>query len=47
MRYIRKQVLSLSHGIAAKMLTFEKFYTVLDSVHTSAHVDLRHRNNNN
>jgi hypothetical protein len=46
MRYIRKQVLSLSHGIAAKMLTFEKFYTVPDFVHTSADGDMRARNNN-
>jgi len=29
-RYIRKQVLSLSHGIATKMLTYEQFYTVPD-----------------
>jgi hypothetical protein len=41
MRYIRKQVLSLSHGIAAKMLTFEQFYTVPDFVHTSADGNLR------
>ncbi len=46
MRYIRKQVLSLSHGIAAKMLTFEQFYTIPDFVHTSADVDMRTRNNN-
>jgi hypothetical protein len=36
MGYIRKQVLSLSHGIAAKMLTYEQFYTVPDFVHTAA-----------
>jgi hypothetical protein len=47
MRYIRKQVLSLSHGIAAKMLTYEQFYTVPDFVHTASDRDLRHRNNNN
>jgi len=35
MKYIRKQVLSLSHGIATKMLTFERFYTVPDFVHLS------------
>ena len=39
MRYIRKQVLSLSHGIAMK-LTFEEFYTVPDFVHTSDDGDL-------
>jgi hypothetical protein len=47
MRYIRKQVISLSHGIATKMLTFEQFYTVPDFVHTSADGDVRSRNNNN
>ncbi len=47
MRYIRKQVLSLSHGIAAKMLTYEQFYTVPDFVHTSADGDLRARSNSN
>jgi hypothetical protein len=47
MRYIRKQVLSLSHGIAMKMLTFEEFYTVPDFVHTAADSDLRSRNNAN
>jgi hypothetical protein len=47
MRYIRKQVLSLSHGIATKMLTFEEFYTVPDFVHTAADGDLRTRNNAN
>ncbi len=47
MRYIRKQVLSLSHGIAAKMLTYEEFYTVPDFVHTAADGDLRCRSNNN
>jgi hypothetical protein len=41
MRYIRKQVLSLSHGIAAKMLTYEQFFTVPDFVHTAAKGDIR------
>ncbi len=43
MRYLRKQVLALSHGIAAKMLTFEEFYTVPDFVHTAADGDPRVR----
>jgi hypothetical protein len=47
MRYIRKQILSLSHGIAAKMLTHEQFYTVPDFVHTAADGDIRHRSNRN
>jgi hypothetical protein len=47
MRYIRKQVLSLSHGIAAKMLTYEQFYTVPDFVHTAADGDTRHQSNTN
>jgi hypothetical protein len=47
MRYIRKQVLSLSHGIAAKILTYEQFYTVPDFVHTAADGDTRHRSNTN
>jgi hypothetical protein len=34
MRYIRKQVLQLSHGIATKLPTFEEFYTVPDFVHS-------------
>jgi hypothetical protein len=46
MRYIRKQVLSLSHGISAKMITYEKFFTVPDYVHTSADGDVRGRSNN-
>jgi hypothetical protein len=41
MRYIRKEVLSLSHGITSKMLTFEHFYTVPDFVHNSADGDMR------
>jgi hypothetical protein len=47
MRYLRKQVLSLSHGIAKKMLTFEEFYTVPDFVHTTADGDPRIRSNAN
>jgi hypothetical protein len=47
MRYIRKQVLSLSHGISAKMLTFEQFYTVPDFVHTATDGNLRLHNNTN
>jgi len=39
MRYIRKQVLSLSHGIAMKMLTYERFFTVPDFVHAAAEGD--------
>jgi hypothetical protein len=41
MRYIRKQVLSLSHGISAKMLTYKKFFTVPDFVNTFAVGDMR------
>jgi len=47
MRYVRKQVLSLSHGIAAKMFTYKQFYTVPDFVHTASDRDLRHHSNNN
>jgi hypothetical protein len=47
MRYIRKQVLEASHGISAKMLTYEDFFTVPDFVHNSADGDLRTRNSNN
>jgi hypothetical protein len=47
MRYIQKQVLSLSHGISAKMLTYEHIYTVPDFVHNSADGDLWGRNNTN
>jgi len=43
MRYIRKQVLSLSHGISAKMLTYEQFFTVPDFVLTAADGDTRSR----
>jgi hypothetical protein len=45
MRYLRKQVLSLSHGISNKMLKYEEFYTVPDFVHTTADGDSRSRNN--
>jgi hypothetical protein len=47
MRYIRKQVLDMSHGISSKMITYEEFYTVPDFVHNAADGDLRTRNNNN
>jgi hypothetical protein len=47
MRYIQKQVLSLSHGIAAKMLTYEQFYTAPDFVNTTADGDSRGRSNSN
>jgi hypothetical protein len=47
MRYIHKQVLSLSHGIAKKMLTYEQFFTVPDFVHTAADGDNRHHSNTN
>jgi hypothetical protein len=47
MKYIRKQVLSLSHGISAKMLTYERFFTVPDFVHNAADGDFRGRNNTN
>ncbi len=47
MRYIRKQVLAASHGISAKMLTYEDFFTIPDFVHNSADGDLRTRNRNN
>jgi sulfite exporter TauE/SafE len=45
-RYIRKQVLSLSHGIAAKILTFEQFSIIPDFVHTFADRELQMRNRN-
>ncbi len=41
MWYIRKQVLDMSHGISAKMITYEEFYTIPDFVHNSADGDLR------
>jgi len=47
MRYIRKQVLDMSHGVSAKMITYEEFYTIPDFVHQAADGDLRTRNNNN
>jgi len=45
MRYLRKQVISLSHGIATKMLTFEESDTIPDFIHTSANGNPRARNN--
>ena len=47
MRYIRKQVLEASHGISAKMLSFEDFYTIPDFVHNTTDGDRRTRNNSN
>jgi hypothetical protein len=47
MRYIRKQVLNMSHGVSSKMITFEEFYTVPDFVHNAADGDIRTRNRNN
>ncbi len=47
MRYIRKQVLNMSHGVSSKMITFDKFYTVPDFVHNAADGDIRARNRNN
>jgi hypothetical protein len=44
---LRKQVLSLSHGIAAKMLTYEQFYTIPDFVNTAADGDSRSCSNTN
>jgi hypothetical protein len=46
MRYIGKQVLQLSHGIATRMLTHEEFYMVPDFIHTTADGDLHSRNAN-
>jgi hypothetical protein len=43
MRYIRKQVLQLSHSISSKMLTYEEFYTVPEFVHSHADGGLAHR----
>jgi len=43
MRYIRKQVLQLSHGISTKMLTHEEFYTVPEFAHSSADGNLSNR----
>ncbi len=45
MRYIRKQVLTMSHGVSSKMITYEEFYTVPDFVHHAVDGDLRTRNN--
>ncbi len=47
MRYIRKQVLDMSHGVSTKMITYEEFYTIPDFVHNAADGDLRTRNSNN
>ena len=47
MHYMRKQVLSLSHGISSRMLAFEQFYMVPDFVHTAADGDSRSRSNTN
>ncbi len=47
MRYIRKHVLSLSHGSAAKMLTYKQFYTVPDFFHNAADGDTRSCSNTN
>jgi hypothetical protein len=41
MRYIRKQVLQLSHGISTKMLTNNEFFTVPDFVHSHADGNLQ------
>jgi hypothetical protein len=43
MRYIRKQVLQLSHGISSRMLTYEEFYTVPDFIHSDADGNINHR----
>jgi hypothetical protein len=47
MRYIRKQVLDMSHRVSAKMITYAEFYTIPDFVHQAADGDLRTRNNYN
>jgi len=47
MRYIRKQVLSLSHRISSKMLTYERFFTVPDFVHNAADGDIHGWSNTN
>jgi hypothetical protein len=47
MRYSRKQVLATSHGISARMLTYEDFFMIPDFVHNSADGDLRTHNRNN
>jgi hypothetical protein len=47
MRYIRKQVLDMSHRISTKMITYEEFYTIPDFVHNTADGNLRAQNNNN
>jgi hypothetical protein len=47
MRYTRKQVLEASHGISAKMLSFEDFYTIPDFDHNTDDGDRRTRNSSN
>jgi hypothetical protein len=47
MCYIRKQVLSMSHRVSSKMITYEEFYTIPAFVHNAADGDIRTRNNNN
>jgi hypothetical protein len=42
MRYIRKQVLQLSHGISTRMLTYNEFYTVPNFIHSDADGVLNH-----
>ena len=44
---IRKQVLSMSHGISSKMITYEEFYTVPNFVHNIANGNLWTRKINN
>jgi len=44
MRYIRKEVLQASVGLAQRMLSFESFYTAPAFTYTSADGDLRTRN---
>ena len=44
MRYIRKEVLQASVGLAQRMLSFESFYTAPAFTYTSADGDLRNRN---
>jgi hypothetical protein len=44
MHYIRKQILDFSHGVSAKVITYEEFYIVLDFIHNAAVGDLYTRN---
>jgi len=46
MRYIRKQVLEMSHRVSSKMITFEEFYTVPDFIHNATDGGLQTCNNN-